>query len=112
MEPMDSTEHDEMVTIRTQLTVALLAVTQLRRKHADSADADRLLAYISTALARIAREIHKIDALMARLEDREAMRANPLRLRVRGHGGDQERGERDESSRHRAERADSPSQTL
>lgn len=84
---MDRAEHDEMVTIRTQLTVALLAVTQLQRKHADSADADRLLTYVSTALGRITREICKIDTLMARLEDREAMHAAPVRLRTRRHTG-------------------------
>ncbi|MHB8644642.1 MAG: hypothetical protein ACYDAR_02500 [Thermomicrobiales bacterium] len=80
-----------MVTIRTQLTVALLAVTQLRRKHAASADADRLLAYVVTALARITREVRTVDALMTRLEDREAIRADPLRLRARRRSGEEQR---------------------
>ncbi len=94
---MDTTEHDELVAIRTQLTVAMLAVTQLRRKHADSVDADRLLAYVATALVRITREVHKVDALMARLEDRDAMRADPVRLRTRRRTGEQsERDANDE----------------
>jgi hypothetical protein len=84
---MDSAEHDELVMIRTQLTVALLAVTQLQRKHAASADADRLLAYVATALARINREVHKIDALMVRLEDRAAMHVNPAHPRIRCPSG-------------------------
>jgi len=94
---MDTTEHDELVAIRTQLTVAMLAVTQLRRKHATSADTERLLSYVATALARITREVHKVDALMARLEDRDAMRADPVRLRTRRPAGrPPERGEHDE----------------
>ena len=84
---MDSAEHDELITIRTQLTVALLAVTQLQRRYTDSADADRLLAYVSTALTRITREIGKIDTLMARLENREALHTNPTQLRARRHTG-------------------------
>ena len=99
---MENTEHDELVTIRTQLTVAMLAVTQLRRKHADAADADRLLAYVSTALARITREVRKIDALMARLEDRDAMRADPIRLRTRRQIGESQTRQDDEPIHHRA----------
>jgi hypothetical protein len=110
---MDSAEHDELVTIRTQLTVALLAVTQLQRRHTDSADADRLLAYVSTALARITREVCKIDRLMARLEDREAMRANPVRLRTRRHtGDDQERREHGEPLQRHAKTTDSRSTAI
>jgi len=105
---MDTTEHDEFVTIRTQLTVAVLAVTQLRRKHAESADADRLLVYVATALARITREIRKVDALITHLEDREAMHADPLRLRVRHHtSGDQERRDGGEPPARRAGPTDS-----
>jgi len=85
---MNNPEHDELVTIRTQLTVALLAVTQLQRKHASSADADRLLVSVATALAPITCEVRKVDALITRLEDREAMRANPVRLRVRRYSRD------------------------
>lgn len=78
---MNSMEHDELITIRTQLTVALLAVAQLRRKHAESVDVDRLLKYLSTSLACIAREIQKIDMRLASLEGHEAERADTLRLR-------------------------------
>jgi hypothetical protein len=107
---MESTEHDELIAIRTQLTVALLAVTRLRRKHADSADAGRLLAYISTALARITHEVRKVDALMAHLEDREAMRADPFRLRTRHHPHeDRERAGRDEPPTEHTKAADHPS---
>jgi len=110
---MDSMENDELVAIRTQLTIAMLAVTQLRRKHATSVEADRLLSYIDMALARITREVHKVDALMARLEDRDAMRANPVRLRTRHPTKRQpEREEHDESVADSAERADHSSESL
>jgi len=85
----------------------------LRRKHAMSAEADRLLSYIDMALARITREVHKVDALMARLEDRDAMRANPVRLRTRRPMKRQpEREEHDESVSDSAERADHSSESL
>lgn len=110
---MDITEHDELVAIRTQLTVAMLAITQLRRKHATAADAERLLAYVATALARIAHEVHKVDALMARLEDRDAMRADPVRLRTRRTiSRPPERGERDEPTTGGMERSGHSSETL
>lgn len=110
---MDITEHDELVAIRTQLTIAMLAVTQLRRRHATSADADRLLSYIATALARITHEVHKVDALMARLEDRDAMRANPVQLRTRRPTKKQpEREEHDESVSDSAERVGHSSESL
>lgn len=109
---MGNPEHNELVTIRTQLTVALLAVTQLQRKHAGSADADRLLFYVATALACITREIRKVDALIACLEDREAMRANPVRLCVRRHSsGDQGCRDHGEPAPHRAETPDHRSTT-
>ncbi len=110
---MDDTEQDELVAIRTQLTVAMLAVTQLRRRHADSTDAERLLAYVATALARINREVHKIDALIARLEDRDAMRADPVRLRrpLRRTGGQPERKGRDEPIPPSTEQSDYFSKT-
>ncbi|GEM_PF-4438908 len=109
---MESTEHDELVTIRTQLTVALLAVTQLQRKRANVADADRLLAYVATALARITREVRKVDALIARLENREAMRADRFRLRAHRHTSeDQGSREQGEPTPRRAERTDYHSPT-
>lgn len=84
---MDGTEHEELVAIRTQLTIALLAVAQLQRRHARSADAARLLTHVDTALQRIAREARKIDRLLAYLEDRAAIEADPLRVRRRGAEG-------------------------
>ena len=109
---MDNPEHDELVTIRTQLTVALLAVTQLQRKHTGSADADRLLTYVATALTCITREVRKIDALIARLEDRDAIRANPVRLRMRRYSSsDPERRSHGEPAPHRAEAPGSSSTT-
>lgn len=81
---MDSREHEELVAIRTQLTIATLAVAQLQRRHAHSGDAARLLAHIDTALQRITREARRVDTLLAHLEDRAAIEADPLRLRGRG----------------------------
>jgi hypothetical protein len=78
---MQEQEHDELVLLRTHLTVALLAVSQLRRKHADTSHAARLSAYALDALMRMRDEMKQIDALIARLEKRQAMQDDPLRFR-------------------------------
>lgn len=91
---MDGTDHEELVAIRTQLTIALLATARLQRAHAHSPDAHRLLAHVEAALRRIAHEARTVDALLARLEDREAMAADPIRLRRPRHrDAREERGE-------------------
>jgi hypothetical protein len=69
-----------MATIRTQLTVALLAVGQLARDPARS-ERPHLIHHATDALAGMREDIARIDALLAKLEDREAIAADPLRLK-------------------------------
>jgi hypothetical protein len=68
-----------MATIRTQLTVALLAVGQLARDPARS-ERPHLIHHATNALESIREDIARIDALLAKLEDREAIAADPLRF--------------------------------
>lgn len=77
--------HEELVALRTHLTVALLSLALLRRRHAASPDAARLISHTADALSRIKDEIARLDRVLAALEDREAMRADPVRLRRRDH---------------------------
>jgi hypothetical protein len=69
-----------MATIRTQLTVALLAVGQLAREPARSGR-PHLIRHATDALAGMREDIARIDALLAKLEDREAIAADPLRFK-------------------------------
>ena len=77
---MHEHDYDELVLLRTHLTVALLAVSQLRRIHADTPKAARLSAYALEALVQMRDEIAQIDSLIARVERRTAMRDDPLRF--------------------------------
>ena len=76
-------EHRTMVALRTQATIALLAFGQLRRSCPTDPDVARLARFASEALAGIRKDVARIDALIATLEDREAMAADPVRLRHR-----------------------------
>jgi hypothetical protein len=69
-----------LATFRTQLTVALLAVGQLARDPSRS-EKPHLIRHATNALEGIREDIARIDALLAKLEDREAIAADPLRLK-------------------------------
>ncbi len=79
--------HEELVALRTHLTVALLSLSLLQRRHAGSADAARLMAHTANALSRMKDELARLDTILAALEDREATRADTVRLRRRDHPG-------------------------
>lgn len=79
---MQDQEYDELVLLRTHLTVALLAVSQLQRKHRESPQAARLCAYALDALHQMRDEIAQIDRLIGALDSRRALRDDPVRLRL------------------------------
>jgi hypothetical protein len=61
-------EHDELIDMRTHLTVAVLAATQLRRTGRDDPDAARFDAYLDQALNNLVDDMRKVDALVAQTE--------------------------------------------
>ncbi len=61
-------EHDELIDMRTHLTVAVLAAAQLRRTVKDVPEATRFDAYLDMALDNLAEDIRKVDALVAQTE--------------------------------------------
>ncbi len=61
-------EYEELLALRTRLTVALLAVSQLQRKHADPVQAARLSRYALDALLDARTDLDRVDDLIARLE--------------------------------------------
>lgn len=83
--------RDALTDVRARATVALLAAGLLVRGHLHAPDAERLGRRALDALQAMARDLQRLDAALARLEDRERMRADPPRLRpwLRGdRGGD------------------------
>jgi hypothetical protein len=82
MNGKESPAEKGIVSLRTQLTAALLAVSLLQRKGSSSADSQRLRADALNALAKMRDELARLDKIVAQLEDREAMRADPLRLKT------------------------------
>jgi hypothetical protein len=61
-------EHDELIDMRTHLTIAVLAASQLRRTVKDRPDAARFDAYLDQALTKLVDDIRKVDALVAQTE--------------------------------------------
>jgi hypothetical protein len=66
--------------LRTHLTVALLAISQLRRRYADTPQAARLSDYALDALLHMRDEMRHVDTLIARLERQQAIRDDHLPL--------------------------------
>jgi hypothetical protein len=94
MSEKESPAEKSIVSLRTQLTAALLAVSLLERKSGPSADSHRLSAHALNALHKLRDELARLDRIVAQLEDREAMQANPLRLKT-WRGAEPGRGEPD-----------------
>ena len=65
-------EHDELIDMRTHLTVAVLAAAQLRRTVKDVPEATRFDAYLDQALDNLVEDVRKVDALVAHTEARTA----------------------------------------
>lgn len=74
-------EPEPLVHLRTHLTVATLAVAQLRRRHGGDADIERLCGFAATALRRVQEDLAEVQAALARHEGREESRQAHRRLR-------------------------------
>src|SRR3954471_3277047 len=70
-------EHDELIDMRTHLTVAVLAAAQLRRTVRDDPDAARFDAYLDQALDNLVEDVRKVDALVAHTEAQTALPDGP-----------------------------------
>ncbi len=69
MEPMQHNapviEYDELIDMRTHLTVAVLAAAHLRRALKDVPNATRFDGYLDQALNNLVEDVRKVDGLMA-----------------------------------------------
>lgn len=61
-------EHDELIDMRTHLTVAVLAAAQLRRTVKDVPGTARFGAFLDRALDNLVEDVRKVDALVAQAE--------------------------------------------
>jgi hypothetical protein len=63
------TEHAELIDMRTHLTVAMLAASQLNRKTQHLPEAMHLQDYLDQSLKSLVEDVGKVDALVAQVEE-------------------------------------------
>ena len=68
MQEIPITEHSELIDMRTHLTVAMLAASQLHRRTKDLPEAAHLQSYLDQSLKSLVDDVVRIDALMARAD--------------------------------------------
>ncbi len=62
-------EHTELIDMRTHLTVAMLAASQLTRKTQHLPEAAHLQEYLDQSLKSLVEDVGKIDTLVAHVEE-------------------------------------------
>jgi hypothetical protein len=62
-------EHTELLDMRTHLTVAMLAASQLTRKTEHMPEAIHLQGYLDQSLKSLVEDVGKVDALVAHAEE-------------------------------------------
>ncbi len=74
-------EPQALIDMRTHLTVATLALAQLRRRHGDSNDVERLCSYATSAMQQLTEDITAVERILLQAEQREESRQAHLALR-------------------------------
>lgn len=64
-------DYLELLDLRTHLTVALLASSQLKRKSAQTDELARLCCYLDRSLMQMQGDIVEIESLVRRLQDEQ-----------------------------------------
>lgn len=77
-------EHTELIDMRTHLTVAMLASSQLVRKTRHIPGAPHLQGYLDQSLQSLVEDVERVDALVTRVT--EEQRATTRRLPFRWLG--------------------------
>jgi len=62
-------EHSELIDMRTHLTVAMLAASQLNRRTKDLPEAAHLQDYLDQSLKSLVEDVVKVDALVAQTDN-------------------------------------------
>lgn len=84
-EESQSIEHTELIDMRTHLTVAMLAASQLTRKTQHLPEAVHLQGYLDQSLKSLVEDVGKVDALVAYVEDYTPAAVEAPRHRRRPH---------------------------
>jgi hypothetical protein len=71
-------EQQTLVDLRTHLTVVTLAVSQLRRRHGDTHDIDRLCSFAETAITQLKEDIAAMEPSPS--DDVERLGTGPMAL--------------------------------
>jgi len=66
-------EHPELIEMRTHLTVAMLAASQLTRKTQHLPEAAHLQDYLDQSLKSLLEDVGKVDALVMQTEESKAV---------------------------------------
>ncbi len=61
-------EHSELIDMRTHLTVAMLAASQLNRRTKDLPEAAHLQGYLDQSLKSLVEDVVRVDALIAQTD--------------------------------------------
>ncbi|MGI8855279.1 MAG: hypothetical protein ACR2JW_05985 [Thermomicrobiales bacterium] len=61
-------EHSELIDMRTHLTVAMLAASQLNRRTKDLPEATHLQGYLDQSLKSLVEDVVRVDALIAQAD--------------------------------------------
>jgi len=75
-------EHTELIDMRTHLTVAMLAASQLTRKTQHLPEAAHLQGYLDQSLKSLVEDVGKVDALVAQVEECPPIAAEAPRRRL------------------------------
>jgi hypothetical protein len=62
-------EHSELIDMRTHLTVAMLAASQLNRRTKDLPEAAHLQEYLDQSLKSLVEDVVRVDALIAQTDE-------------------------------------------
>jgi hypothetical protein len=62
-------EHSELIDMRTHLTVAMLAASQLNRRTKDLPEAAHLQDYLDQSLKSLVEDVVRVDALIAQTDE-------------------------------------------
>ena len=64
-------EHTELIDMRTHLTVAMLAASQLNRRTKDQPETAHLQDYLDQSLKSLVEDVVRVDALVAQTDNCE-----------------------------------------
>ena len=71
-------EPTELIDMRTHLTVAMLASSQLDRKTRHVPDAPHLQGYLDQSLQSLVKDVERVDALVARVTEQQKFSTYPV----------------------------------